>query len=73
MQKDTPTQTTAIGVSFLYEIFFEVAMYKVFLILFDENNNDLEEITITPFVDWTDREITMKLNLYKGGRYDGEI
>ncbi|WP_172452197.1 hypothetical protein [Bacillus thuringiensis] len=57
----------------MYEIFFEVAMYKVFLILFDENNNDLEEITITPFVDWTDREITMKLNLYKGGRYDGEI
>ncbi|WP_043314577.1 hypothetical protein [Bacillus cereus] len=41
----------------MYEIFFGEAMYKVFLILFDENNNDLEEITIMPFVDWTGREI----------------
>ncbi len=57
MQKDTPTQTTAIGVSFLYKIFLVEAMCKINLISFDENNNDQEEITIIPFVDWTNREI----------------
>ncbi|WP_242273188.1 hypothetical protein [Bacillus cereus group sp. BfR-BA-01538] len=35
----------------------EEAMCKINLISFDENSNDQEEITIIPFVDWTNREI----------------